>query len=212
MPFALPRRGLIEKTVARLGLHAQPLLRDERVVGVVAVVHEALAVPGRFREVGRVEKCGGFVEVAESVERLAGVDERLERRERLRAGERAERLVERGRLDEHELRAGRQVVGESGGGGRQLHARRRGERDARHALAGALRDRIEGADVLDLVAEEVEPVGLARGDRIDVDDAAAHGVVAGRFADGLRVVVEGLEPLQQLGKRLRAAARQHELT
>jgi hypothetical protein len=75
-----------------------------------------------------------------------------------------------------------------------------------------LRDRIEGADVLDLVAEEVEPVRLAGGDRIDVDDAAAHGVVAGRFADGLRVVVEGLEPLQQLGKRLRAAARQHELT
>src|SRR5207245_9707052 len=37
----------------------------------------------------------------------------------------------------------------------------------------ALRDRIEGAKRLDLITEQLDPRGLFRGSRVDVDDAAA---------------------------------------
>jgi hypothetical protein len=56
-----------------------------------------------------------------------------------------------------------------------------------------LRDGVEFADVLQFIAEKIKPLGLRGVDRIEIDDAAAHGVGAGGFADGLGVVVEGAE-------------------
>jgi len=45
-------------------------------------------------------------------------------------------------------------------------------------VEGALGERREGANRLDLVAEEVDPQRLAAGRRKHVDDAAAHGELA----------------------------------
>jgi hypothetical protein len=46
------------------------------------------------------------------------------------------------------------------------------------ALPAALAAGVEAADVLDLVAEQVEPNGIGLAGREQVDDAAAHGVLA----------------------------------
>src|SRR3546814_4354799 len=53
---------------------------------------------------------------------------------------------------------------------------------------GALGQRVEEAQALQLVAEEVEPQGLFLARRKHVDDAAAHRELA-RLADGLDPVV-----------------------
>ena len=55
----------------------------------------------------------------------------------------------------------------------------------------ALRRRIERPHGLQLVAEEVEPERLVGGRREDVDDAAAHGVLA-RFHDGFGAAIAGV--------------------
>ena len=59
-----------------------------------------------------------------------------------------------------------------------------------------LRLYLEGADALHLVAEEVDAVGILRGEGEDVDDAAAHGILAG-FVD----IIHALEAVavQHLG-------------
>ncbi len=49
------------------------------------------------------------------------------------------------------------------------------DRDLVDRMQGALRERREGADALDLVAEELDAERLAPGRRIDVDDASAEG-------------------------------------
>ena len=73
-------------------------------------------------------------------------------------------------------------------------------------FAGALGDGVEGADVFDFVAEEIEAVGLGGGDRVNVDDAAADRVVSGGFADGFAVVVEGVEGFEERGEGLGLSA------
>ena len=107
----------------------------------------------------------------------------------------AERLFQGCGLDKDHAGRRAEVVGNAGGRRHELHSGRRGERDLFEAPARTLSDRIEDADVLDLIAEEIKAAWLARGDWIDVDDSTAHGVLPGRFADGLRVVIK----LAQLG-------------
>jgi hypothetical protein len=54
------------------------------------------------------------------------------------------------------------------------------EPDLGHRVEASLRVRIEGADRVDLVAEQVDAVRHRRAHREQVDQAAAHGVLAGR--------------------------------
>ncbi len=77
---------------------------------------------------------------------------------------------------------------EAGGGG---------DGDLFEGGVGALGDGVVGADFLNFIAEEVEAAGLGGGDGIHVDDAAAGGVVAGGFADGFAIVVEGAELFEE---------------
>ena len=65
----------------------------------------------------------------------------------------------------------------------------------------ALGDGIEDADFLQRVPEEIQAVGLVRGDRINVHNAAAHGVLAGRLAHRLAVVVKGSDQFEQTLER-----------
>ena len=70
--------------------------------------------------------------------------------------------------------------------------------EALNDLARALRVGIEGLDVLQRVAEEVEPHGARAPRREEVEDAAAHGILAG-LHDGAGALVAGeREPLGQL--------------
>jgi len=128
-----------------------------------------------------------------------------------RVCKRAEFLLERRRLDEEQVRAGREIVGEPGLRRIEPDAGRRREGDGLHRGARALRDGIKFADRLDLVAEEIQAVGLVGRDGVDVDDAAADRVVAWGFADGLGVVIEFLELLEQALERLRLAAAERQL-
>jgi hypothetical protein len=66
----------------------------------------------------------------------------------------------------------------------------------RRALGGW----VEAADVLDFVAEEVEADGFAFAGRVDVDDAAADGELAG-FADGFGAAVASAD--KEFGEELR---------
>ena len=186
-----PSGDLAEEAAAGVDLDLQALLRDEGVVGVGAVMGEALGIPSEF-SCGRGEQRGGLVKIAQGEVGGATGGERREAVEAL-AGERAERRLEQGGLDEDEVGGGREVVGEAGLGRSELDARGGGEGDLRDGLAGTLRDGVEGPDLFKFVAEEIETVGLRRGDGVDVDDAAANRVVAGRFADGFGIVVEGAE-------------------
>ncbi len=54
----------------------------------------------------------------------------------------------------------------------------RHEVEARHLAGGALAGRVEGADRLQRIAEEIEADRRGRAGRPEVDDAAAHGVLA----------------------------------
>ena len=109
------------------------------------------------------------------------------------------------------VRRGVQVVREPRLRGFEAHPGRGGHRDALDPGRGALGHRVERADVLDLVAEEVEAVGLGRRDRVDVDDAAADGVVARRLADRLAVVIEVAQPLEERLERLAGSPREDHL-
>ena len=79
-------------------------------------------------------------------------------------------------------------------------------------FARTLGDGIEGADVLDFIAEKIETVRLIGRDRVDVDNASADGVVAGGFADCLCVVVERTQGFEQGVERLGLAAFEGEFT
>ena len=63
-------------------------------------------------------------------------------------------------------------------------------------------DGVELPDRLQFVAEEVEAVGLVGCDGIEVDNAAADRVVAGRLAHGFGIVIEFLELCEEALKRL----------
>ncbi len=112
-------------------------------------------------------------------------------------GEQAEGLVEGGGLDEHQAGGGAEVGREAGERRGEREARGGGEGELFHRRARALGHGVELADVVEFVAEKIEAVGLGRVDRVEVDDAAAHGVGAGGLADGLAVVVEGAEFFEQ---------------
>ncbi len=196
-----PGDELGEEGAAGLFFGGKAFLRDEVVGRVGAVMDEAFGVPGGFGDVGAIEERSGFVNVGEAEGGGGFLEDGGESVETL-AGEGGELLVERGGFDEDEMGVGRQVVGDAGGGRAELEARGGGEGDGVDLFAGALGDGVEGADVLDVVAEEIEAVGRAGGDGVDVDDAAADRVVSGGFADGLAVVVERLEGFEEGGEGL----------
>ncbi len=66
---------------------------------------------------------------------------------------------------------------------RELEFGHRHEIERAQLVGGALRLRIEAADRLQRVAEEIEPHRLGHAGRVEVDDAAAHRIVA-RLAHG----------------------------
>ena len=86
----------------------------------------------------------------------------------------------------------------------------RAQRQRLQRLATALRAGVEAAQALDLVAEEVEADGVRFTRRVEVDDAAAHGVFA-RLHDGTGAVVAiGFEEARQrLGRDLAAPGQRH---
>lgn len=204
----LPAGEQVEKVGAGLLLGAESLLGDEIVGRVAAVVDEALGVPGVFGDRGEeaseagggrgVEEGGGFVEVGDGVEGGDAGEDGCERGGgAIVAGEEAEGPVEHGGFDEEEAGGGGEVGGEAGEGRREGEAGRGGEGEPVDGCARALGDGIEFADVLELVAEEIESVGLRGVDGVEVDDAAADGVGAGRLAHGFAVVVERADFLEE---------------
>ena len=62
----------------------------------------------------------------------------------------------------------------------------------------ALRLRIEGADRFQRVAEEIEPDRRRRAGRIEIEDAAAHGVVADVAHDARAREAVGLQPAREI--------------
>ena len=81
------------------------------------------------------------------------------------------------------------------GFGRKLELRHRHEIERAQLVRGALALRIEAADRLQCVAEEIQPYRLGHARRVEIDDAATHGIVAGlAHGRGAREAVE-LEPL-----------------
>ena len=92
----------------------------------------------------------------------------------------------------------------------ELEFRDRHEVERAQIVLRALRLGIEGADRLQRVAEEVEPHRIAHAGRIEIDDAAAHRVVA-RLAHrrGAVVAVE-LQPLHHAVHRQHVAGRGRE--
>jgi hypothetical protein len=69
-----------------------------------------------------------------------------------------------------------------------------------HGVEAALAVGVEGADRVDLVVEQVDPVGLRRAHREQVDQPAAHRVFAG--ADHLRHVLVAGQGELRLQRRL----------
>jgi hypothetical protein len=121
------------------------------------VVLQALGVPDGLRRRAREDR-GGLVDLADSRRRPRTGEEGGERVGSLGANA----LNSSSRAAGSTRRGGRrvQVVGDPGLRGLEAHAGRGGDRDALDPGPGALGHRVERADVLDLVAEEVEPVGL----------------------------------------------------
>jgi hypothetical protein len=177
--------------------------------GEAAVVFQALGVPDRLRCRLREDRAR-LVDLGEAEGRGALGEQGRERVRAVRS-ERPELLLERGRLHEGEVGAWVQVVRDPRLGRLEPHPRGRRDRDPLDPRARALRDRVKRPDVLDVVTEEVEPVGLGCRDGIDVDNPPAHGVMSGRLAHGLAVVVQAAQPLEELLERLPRAAREDDL-
>ncbi len=201
---ALGRQRLVRPGVALAGpLQAAP--RSVKVGdGLQACVTRLLGLP-----VERHRRLGQVVE-----QRLQALVE--QRQPVLHAGVRAagaDRLVERVVLAGGA--EGLAIGGPEALDGRRLqdHLVDRLERERLVAAAAALSERVEGADALQLVAEEVEAQRLLLARREDVDDAAAHGVLAG-LADRVaaHVAVGGEERGQPLERETVAdACGQHPL-
>ena len=94
--------------------------------------------------------------------------------------------------------------------GVQQHLADRAQTDPGDFAERALGERVEGADALELVAEQVEAERALAAAREDVDDAAAHGVLA-RLDHGAAapVAVPG-EAAEQLGAIDALAGARHE--
>ena len=195
-----PRRDLEQEFAPGILFDAEPLLRHERIVGIAAVVHQALGVPGLLVR-HAVEERARLIDVADSKRARHAAQQRREAVGAL-AREQAELRFQGRRLDEYELGRGAEIVGEPGLRGVEPDARRGGDGDRFDGGAGTLRHRIELPDRLDFVAEEIQAVRLARGHRIHVDDAAPHRVMSRRLADRLGVVVEIPQQLEQALERL----------
>ena len=172
-----PLGHLVKEAAARILLGLQSLLGDEGLGGVGAVMAQAFRVPHKLLRVA-IHQGICLVDVAHRVGGPGPPDQCVEPVVVI-ARQRLEFLLEARGLHEHDAGSVRQVVGYAGL--RRLEGDARGGRDADRVdrARRALRDRIEGADLLDLVPEEVEAVRLRGRDGIHVDDAAADRVVPG---------------------------------
>src|SRR5262249_43933210 len=91
-------------------------------------------------------------------------------------------------------------------GGAKALLRRRAERhlahrhqgEPTHELGRALRLRVEGLDVLERVAEEVEPHRARPPGRVEIENAAAHRVLAGLHDDAGALVSGEIEAFDEL--------------
>ena len=92
-----------------------------------------------------------------------------------------EHVVGRGRAERRDIAGAEQPDGVAG----ELELRHRHEIERAQLGVGALGFRIETADQFQRVAEKIEPHRLVHAGREQIDDAAAHGIVAG-FAHGRR--------------------------
>ena len=119
-----PCGDLHEERAPRVLLDLQALLRDERGLGIAAVVREALGIPCGLKGAG-VKESAGFVEVAHAKGCGAFFEKRREAVESL-TGECAELFLERGRFDEDQVRARREIIGEAGFRRAEFYARRCG--------------------------------------------------------------------------------------
>ena len=104
---------------------------------------------------------------------------------------------------------GRDIAGaeQPDGVGGELELGHRHEIERAQLVGGALRLRIEAADRFQRVAEEVEPHRLVHAGREQIDDAAAHRIVAGLAHGRGAVEAVELEPLGDAGHRQQIAGR-----
>ncbi len=106
-----------------------------------------------------------------------------------------ERIVRRRRAESLDIAAAEALLGLAA----ERHLAHRHQRQLLHDLARALRLGIEGLDVLERVAEEIEAHGTGAAGRKEIEDAAAHRVFAG-LHDGAGALEAGeVEPLHELG-------------
>ena len=196
---ALPAENFFQKDPAGDILGLQPFVSEQARAGRGPVVDKGFRVPGRLL-LGRVEEAAGNIEVAEADQPGTAAGEGAGEIGAFR-GEGVEQLLQRPRFHQHGGGFRRQVVKQGGLRG-AVRAGRRRHGEVCDCLARALGDRVEGAQVLQGVTEEVQPVGLCGGDRVEVDDAAAHGVLPGGLAQRLVVVVVGAEQFKEGGEGL----------
>ena len=81
----------------------------------------------------------------------------------------------------------------------EQHLADRPQADLRDIAERALGQRVEGADTLEVVAEQVEPERAFAAAREDVDDAAAHGILARLHHRAAAPVAVAGEAGEQLG-------------
>ncbi len=78
-----------------------------------------------------------------------------------------------------------------------------------HGIGGTLRGGIEAADGFDFVAEEFDADRALGFGGVDIEDAAAQGVLAGHFDDVGGGVADGVQVREQVVDVERFAAAQH---
>ena len=94
--------------------------------------------------------------------------------------------------------------------GGELEFRHRHEIERAQVVLRALGLRIEGADGLNLVAEEIEPHRLGHAGREQVEDAPAHGIVAGLAHGGGADIAIQFEPARDPLHRQHVAGRRRQ--
>ena len=205
-----PRGDFLEELPAGVHLGLETLVGEQLLRRVGAVMGERFGVPG-FLALGAIEQPARQVEIAEAEQTRAGAEEASGEIHGIVAGEGVEQFLKRPGLEQRRVGGRRQVIQQRGPRARGVELGRRGEGDDFERHARALRDGIERADLLEGVAEEIEPAGLVRRDGVDIHDAAAHRVLTGRLAHGLGVVVEGAQQFEQGGEWLVRAPPQLDL-
>ena len=93
-------------------------------------------------------------------------------------------------IDGDDQCVGREMTEERRFGGRAGIVARGADHEAVDLAFAALRRRVERTERFDRIAEEVDAHGHLRVERIDVEDAAAQGIFAGLFTEGLVGVAE----------------------